>query len=167
MKNSTNGNAAGAVEITSPDECDAQVLHLRLAGVSVRRIGRQYGLTDKQVLAALDRTLPTLDAEARARYLRESLGQLDELSSWWYGQAKTSAPAAMLCLRINERKAALLGLDAPQHVRLDPVQIIANAGPQQGSTEALIAELDRIVAERKCSPAAPQIDYDPEPDSAA
>jgi hypothetical protein len=161
MMDSTNGKRASAVEITSPDECDAQVLHLRLAGVSVRRIGRQYGLTDKQVLAALDRTLPTLDAEARARYLRESLGQLDELSSWRYGQAKTSAPAAMLCLRINERKAALLGLDAPAHVRLDPVQIIANAGPQQGSTAALIAELDRIAEERNRS--APRLQIEPDP----
>jgi hypothetical protein len=167
MKNSTNGNAASAVEITSPDECDAQVLHLRLAGVSVRRIGRRYGLTDKQVLAALDRTLPTLDAEAPARYLRESLGQLDELSSWWYGQAKTSAPAAMLCLRINERKAALLGLDAPQHVRMDPIQIIANAGPQQGSTAALIAELDRIAEERQRSVPGLLVEGDPSDPSVA
>jgi hypothetical protein len=136
------------VDLIRPDEIDRKVLALRLAGVSIRKVARELKLTDKQVLESLDRGLPTLDGPARARYLREALAQLDELQSCWHTAARTSATAAAIVLKVAERRSALLGLDAPAHVRLDPVQIALGDRAQEGSTEALLKELERIAAER-------------------
>jgi hypothetical protein len=114
--------------------------------VSVPQIGKQYRLTDKAVVKVLEKLLPTLDVATRARYLRESLGTLDMLQAWWTGQARTSAVAAGLVLKIQERRSALLGLDMP--VRLDLQVLQAGDRPQEGSTEALLEQLHRIARER-------------------
>jgi hypothetical protein len=53
------------------DEIDRKVLTLRLNGIAIRRIGRELKLSDKQVLAALDRGLPTLGPDLRTRLFRE------------------------------------------------------------------------------------------------
>jgi hypothetical protein len=148
MTSGTNGNGNGVIEITSPAEHDAEILQLRLSGVALRRIEKQYNLTEGQVLASLDRTLPLIDAATRARYLREAIGQLDQLQSWWTAEARHSAAACALLIKINERRCALLGLDAAQHSRMDPTRVVEEAGPDQGSTAQLIKELDRICAER-------------------
>jgi transcriptional regulator len=47
------------VELTTRDQ---QVLGLRLAGVSTRKIARELKIGDKEVIAALDRKLPVVDA---------------------------------------------------------------------------------------------------------
>jgi hypothetical protein len=156
-------NGGNGVELISPDDLDRKVLALRLAGVSIRKVGRELKLTDKQVLASLDRGLPRLDGPARSRYLRESLAQLDELQSWWHTAARTSATAAAIVLKVNERRGALLGLDAPAHLRLDPVRIVAGAEPQESSTEALPRELDRIAAERPAGGLQSEADPPPAP----
>jgi DNA-binding CsgD family transcriptional regulator len=136
------------IEMTTASERDQQVLGLRLAGISTSRIARELGLGAKDVAEALERALPVVDASYRSRILREELARLDQLQSWWYGAAKTSAPAAAIVLKIAERRACMLALDAPQHVRLDPVQIVAGGEPQPNETAAMIAALDWIVAER-------------------
>ena len=98
------------------------------------------------VLASLDKSLPFLDESTRARYLRETLAELDQLKSWWHLRAKESAAAAAIVLKISERRAMLLGLDQPAHTR---VEIIGRqTADQPNSTALLIAELDRIANER-------------------
>jgi hypothetical protein len=140
---------SNVVELTTPSERDQQVVALRLAGVNLARIAREVGLGGtKEVIAALERALPTVDAAYRGRILREELARLDQLQSWWYAAAKTSASAAAIVLKIAERRAAMLALDAPQHVRLDPVQVIAGGEPKPSSSEALLRELNRIANER-------------------
>jgi hypothetical protein len=137
------------VELTVSSERDQKVLGLRLAGISTGKIGRELGLSNKEVIAALERALPVVDASYRARVLKEELARLDQLQAWWYSAAKTSGSAALLCLRIAERRAQMLGLDAPQHMRLDPIQLVASAAPRENSTAALLRELERVVAERE------------------
>jgi hypothetical protein len=154
----SNTDTENVVEFTTRDQ---QVLGLRLAGVSTRKIARELKISDKEVIAALYRALPVIDAAYRARILREELERLDQLQSWWHTQARTSATAAAIVLKIAERRAQMLGLDAPAHVRLDPVQIVAGAEPQPYETAALIAALDRIAGERQ--PCGPQIDAEAEP----
>jgi hypothetical protein len=139
---------SNVIDIQSPADRDSEMVQLRVAGVGIGRIAKQYGVTERVVLQALDRGLPQLGPEARAQYLRRSVGQLDQLSAWWFGAAKTNVAAAMLCLKINERMASLLGLDAAQTSRLDPTRIIEAAEPQGTSTDALLRELNRIAAER-------------------
>jgi hypothetical protein len=123
------------VEIRSPGERDAQFLQLRLAGVSIGTIAHRYKVRERVVLKALDKLLPTLDAATRARYLRESLGTLDMLQSWWTSEAKRSATACSLVLKIQEQRSTLLGLNAP--IRLDPIQVVAAAAPEESSTQLL------------------------------
>jgi DNA-binding NarL/FixJ family response regulator len=54
-------------------ERDQQILQLRLSGVSIPQIAKRYRLTDKAVVRAIDKLLPTLDVATRARYLKETL----------------------------------------------------------------------------------------------
>jgi|SRR4051794_30225341 hypothetical protein len=130
------------------EEVDRKVLGLRLAGVSIRRIGRELKLTDKQTLAALDRALPSLSPEMRIRLFREDLARLDELMIYWFGQAKTgSATGTALCIKLMERRAHLTGIDAPSHTRVE-VLVEATAQSAENSTAVLLRELNRIAAEQ-------------------
>ena len=65
----------------------------------------------------------------------------------FYPQAKQgNALACNVCLRLLERRSAMVGTDAP--VKVDVV-VEAAAAAVPRSTASLIAELDRIVAERR------------------
>jgi hypothetical protein len=134
------------IELTAPGQRDAKILALRLAGISVRKIAAEFRMNDAAVLESLDRSLPCLDAHTRARYLRESLAELDELKSWWHVRAKDSAAAAAIVLKIAERRACMLGLDAPAAQRVEI--ITSQSGDQTNSTQALIDQLQVIAAER-------------------
>jgi hypothetical protein len=103
----------------------------------------------EDVIEALERALPTVDASYRSRVFREEIARLDQLQSWWHNAARTSASAAAILLKIAERWAMMLGLDAAQHTRMDPVQVVAGDRADEGSTARLILELDRIANERK------------------
>jgi hypothetical protein len=140
-------DGTNVIELTSPGQRDAQILALRLAGVSIRKIAAEFKLGDKAVLEALDRTLPCLDATTRARYLRESLAELDQLKSWWSQRAKDSAAAASILLKINERISCTLGLDQPAATR---VEIITSQSADQtnNSMAQLEAALRAVAAER-------------------
>lgn len=152
------------VEILAPIERDQAILQLRLSGVSVARLARQYHLTERAVCRILDKLLPVITPETRARYLRESLGTLDQLQSWWTADARSSPAAAGLLLKIQEQRSTLLGLNAP--MRLDPIQIVAAATPERGSsTQDMLDALNRIVRERERKSAATEngavIEHDP------
>jgi hypothetical protein len=164
-----NGNVT---QLLTPAARDQQMLQLRLAGVSIGVIAQRFKVRPKKVLDALDALLPELNNETRARYMRESIAALDTLASWWWGQAKTSMGAAALCLKIQERRASLLGLDTPAHVKVDLVT--EGAGPQQTSTEELLAALNRIASEPPLKlkydpaidPALDRHELDPDPPAA-
>jgi hypothetical protein len=53
-----------------------------------------------------------------------------------------------MCLKIEEQRADLLGTRAPTSVRIDPVQLMEQAQPQQTTTDRIRAALDRIAAMR-------------------
>lgn len=147
------------VLVLHDDEVDRKVLNLRLAGVAIRRIGRELKLTEKQTLAALDRALPNLSPEMRVRLFREDLARVDELMIYWYTQAKGgSATATQLCIKLMERRAHLTGIDAPATAR---IEVVASATQAEGSTAMLLRELNRIAAERQASPLI--LEGEPEP----
>jgi hypothetical protein len=64
---------------TSDDDRDDFILQERLSGRSARSIGKQLRLTVGEVDASLDRTLPTIDNDARGRYVALDLNRLDGL----------------------------------------------------------------------------------------
>jgi hypothetical protein len=81
------------------------------------------------VNAALDRTLPKIDNDARRRYVALDLSRLDELLKVFFARAieNVDAQAGLLVVKILERRALLLGLDSPQ--KLDIVQVQAQEQP--------------------------------------
>ena len=116
---------------TSDDGRDDFILQERLSGRSARSIGKQLNLTVGEVNASLDRSLPQIDNEARRRYVALDLNRLDGLLETFYKRAieNVDAQAGLLCVKIMERKAAMLGLDSPQ--KLDIVQVQAQKEPSQ------------------------------------
>jgi hypothetical protein len=149
------------VEFLTLAERDQQMLQLRLAGVSITTIASRYKVKPKTVMTALDSLLPSLNNETRARYLKESIAACDLLTSWWWAQSRTSLGAAALILKIQERRAALLGLDTPAQVRVDLA--VAGAGPQQSSTAELLEALDRIAGEKPASGTLELVASEPDP----
>jgi len=114
---------------TSDDGRDDFILQERLAGRSARSISKELRCTVGEVDAALDRTLPQIDNAMRLRHISLDLQRLDALLKTFFARATEAvdAQAGLLCVKILERKAALLGLDSPQ--KLDVVQIQASEQP--------------------------------------
>src|SRR5262245_24674560 len=115
---------------TSDDSRDDCTLQERLAGRSARSISKELRCTVGEVNAALDRTLPKIDNDARRRYVALDLNRLDGLLETFYKRAieKADAQAGLLVVKILERRALLLGLDSPQ--KLDVVQVQLDEAPQ-------------------------------------
>ena len=111
------------------DARDDFILQERLAGRSARSLSKELRCSVGEVDAALDRVLPKLDNAARLRYIALDLQRLDALLKTFLARAieKVDAQAGLLCVKILERKAALLGLDTPQ--KLDIVAVQAQEGP--------------------------------------
>ena len=124
---------------TSDDVRDDFILQERLAGRSARSISKDLRCTVGEVDAALDRVLPKLDNAARLRYISLDLQRLDALLKTFFARAieKVDAQAGLLCVKILERKAALL----PQ--KLDIVQVQTEASQGQGH-ERLFEMIMRI-----------------------
>jgi len=116
-------------DFTSDDGRDDFILQERLSGKSARAVSKQLRCTVGEVNAALDRTLPILDNAARLRHISLDLSRLDELLKVFFALAieKEDAEAGLLCVKIMERKSALLGLDQP--VKLDVISVQAQQAP--------------------------------------
>jgi len=114
---------------TSDDGRDDFILQERLSGRSARSISKELRCTVGEVNAALDRTLPKIDNDARRRYVALDLSRLDELLKVFFARAieNVDAQAGLLVVKILERRALLLGLDSPQ--KLDIVQVQAQEQP--------------------------------------
>jgi hypothetical protein len=127
-------------------DLDAEILRQRLAGMSIRRLAREFKIPEYQVLQSLDRSLPPISAETRVRLYREDLARLDDMLTTFYPQAKNGmSGAATICLKLLERRSAMTGADAPQRV---DVTVVQAPDEDPNSTLRLLAELDRIAAER-------------------
>ena len=87
----------------------------------------------------------------RARVLSIELQRLDELHRIFHRHAvETQDPASgTLCVKISERKACLLGLNAP--IRLDATQL-TDPQQQKTSTEKIREAFDRIRGTRLPQP---------------
>jgi len=140
---------------TSDDARDDFILQERLAGRSARSLSKELRCSVGEVDAALDRVLPKLDNAARLRYISLDLQRLDALLKTFLARAieKVDAQAGLLCVKILERKAALLGLDSPQ--KLDIVTVQAEEGPQ--SHERIYEMIKRIGSDRRLGDSADEL----------
>jgi hypothetical protein len=146
------------VELVTPED-ENRILQLRLSGMSVRRLAREFKLRETEIIRILDAALPPLNQATKIRLFREDIARLDDLLIAFYPEArKGNVASAGICLKLLERRAAMVGMDSP--VRID-ISAEAVAAETPRSTAALIEELDRIVAERQRPAHDLRIDHDP------
>ena len=113
-------------------------------GETSMAIARRHGCTLKDVHEILDEhAAEVLTPHNRARVLSIELQRLDELHRIFHKHAvETQDPTSgALCVKISERKASLLGLNAP--IRLDATQLV-DQQLQKSSTEKIRVLIDRI-----------------------
>ena len=112
-----------------------EALNLRMAGASYRQIGARLGISEAQAHKDVARELDRLAAEAQEaaqQVLALELARLDMAQLAIAQQVRNGNLGAIdRWLRIGERRARLLGLDAPtrQEIKgtIGPVQITAPA----------------------------------------
>lgn len=127
-----------------------KALELRKAGQSYRAIGRALGISYQQALRDVTHVLDDLNAQATdtaERYRRLEVERLDALlDPLWPSAIGGHLRAQEMVLRIMERRAKLLGLDAPlQHevlVRQQAERLAAELGLDPAE---VLAEAERIV----------------------
>jgi hypothetical protein len=113
-------------------------------GETNKAIARRHGCTVKDVHGILDEhASEVLTPYNRARVLSIELQRLDELHWIFHKHAvETHDPASgTLCVKISERKACLLGLNAP--VRLDAMQL-TDQQLQKTSTQRIREVIDQL-----------------------
>lgn len=127
-------------------ERELQVLELRRAGGTWSDIARVVGYNDasaarKAYVRVTDRTLRESAEEAREL----ELDRLDRLMAPYWGPATRQGDrkAAEFVLKVIDRRAKLLGLDAPTKVQAEVVTYDSNS---------IRAELDRIIAGNAIAP---------------
>lgn len=105
---------------TSPSTIDAKVraaraLELRMEGMKFDDIANELGYNSKQAaFDAVSRELKAITREPAEEVLRLDLERLDRMWGIHYLNAQAGdAQALASCMRIMERRARLLGLDAP------------------------------------------------------
>src|SRR5262245_21156730 len=99
--------------MSASDDRDEYILEAALNGQSVRAISKQLRCTVGEVNQRLSAVLPTIDNEARMRHIALDLERLEQLLVVFLKRAveDKDQPSGMLCVKILERKSALLGLD--------------------------------------------------------
>lgn len=152
MADSSSAGDADNVVALRDDERDERILQLRLAGVSIRRLSREFKMPERHVLDVLDAMLPKLSPENRVRMFREDVARIDELLVQHYAAARSgSINSSQLVIRLLERRSSMVGYDVPLSARVAVEVIQHSAVEREGSTALLLAELDRIAAEQDSS----------------
>ena len=117
-KNANTGMAEAAAERR------LKALELRKAGASYRAIGAQLGVSHQQAYEDIQRELTAIAKQSteEATLLRTlDLERLDAMMLAIWQQVRQGNQGAIdRALRISERRAKLLGLDAPERRREDP-----------------------------------------------
>jgi hypothetical protein len=123
---------------------DDRIYRMRLLGSSTRAIADDLGISVAAVEEAVDRTMVKVDNDYRLRAVRLDLERLEAMQARFLRDALSGDLAAgHLCLKIAERRAAMLGTDAPRTV--DAVQLTQVTGPQLTSTERIRVVLDQLM----------------------
>lgn len=126
-------------------ERDEQILKMRVACISVREIAKHFNIPISAVNAAIDRAVGVIDNKLRARTVAVDLEMLNHLQRPFLQQAlKGCVQSAELILKILQRRASYLALDAP--MKLDIVQ--QQIGTAQSSIEEWQTMIDTLVGKK-------------------
>lgn len=133
---------------------DAEACRLRTLGLTYEQIASQLGFSDRSnARSAVERGLVAIVAEPAEELRTLELARLDELTQRAWGILDDEPPGVALqaidrILKIQERRAKLLGLDAPTRVEaqvqettqqdIELQELIAEARARQATAEAQI-----------------------------
>lgn len=98
----------------------AEILELRKAGMTFPAIAKAMGYKDHSgVVKAYQKAMHETLAQPANEIRELEVARLDQMWQTWYPKAVGGNAGALdRCLRIMERRARLLGLDAPTQMRL-------------------------------------------------
>ena len=100
-----------------------EALALRIAGATYRQIGERLKVNQSTAFRAVQAELADLDAvkAQHAERLRDLEVERCErlILGLWANATRGDDKSVHACLRVMERKARLLGIDAPTHDKLD------------------------------------------------
>lgn len=130
-------------------ELEAQALELRKAGATYQQIADRLGVALSSTQRAVARALERMVVEPATDVRILEVARLDQLLLGLWGAAVKGDTAAVdRALRIMERRASLLGLDAPKVMKVDTEQRIRYIAAQYGlDPELVVQEAQRILAE--------------------
>src|SRR5215831_3424671 len=138
------------------DNRDDAMLEERLSGRSVQIIARQHHCAIDEVEAVIDRRLGgEIDNVMRLKAIKLDVARLEGLMQPLYERATKDkdVPSGVLCVKILERRALLLGLDQPTQSRVDVYQVQARKEPSQH--DRIVAAINRLWEQAPHSKASP------------
>lgn len=108
-----------------------RVLECRMSGMSYRAIAKELGIARSTVQRYMNQYLIEIKArilETADQVVTLELTRLDELhNAYWASALRGDLNAAVMVLKVMERRSKYLGLDAPDAVRstivVDPVDL--------------------------------------------
>lgn len=118
-------------------ERERQICDLRIKGKTEAEVSEMLGVTVAEIHHALDRAATaSLTPQARIRDIFVDKGRLEEYERALVPAAITGdIQAIATAVRVQERKATLMGSNAP--LRTDPIALAIEAGPHLSSTDQL------------------------------
>jgi hypothetical protein len=106
------------------------VLVARCHGKTPRAIARELKCSVDEVNAVLDALGEEITPQFKVRTVAVDLERLSAMESVWFEKCLAGDyNASLLCLKIVERRASLLGLDQPLSRGFDVIELRAAASP--------------------------------------
>jgi len=131
-------------------EREARVVELRIAGRSWYEIGQTVGLSPTGAHQAYKRALDRIPSEQVAELRKIDNERIDALlGAAWEPALKGSARHIEVIVKLLERRARLMGLDAPMLQRIEVLT--------EDVVDAAIAEIERQIAELDNGPGRRQL----------
>src|SRR5262245_13021876 len=154
-------------QVATQYDRDRNVFRMRVVGIPRAEIAKRLECTIEQVDASIVRMTGSIPPELRTRTIMLELERLDAIQAAFWPQAlggkddagvehKPDIEAAGVVLRVAERRARLLGLDA----QVRGTGALDDLMPKETSSERLRRVLDQIVG--KPAPATIDAEVVPE-----
>jgi hypothetical protein len=133
-----------SIPFSDDPERDKQIFDLVVEGRTEAEVCRMLGVTVADVHRALDWAGQVmLSAQNRVRIIAVDAARCERMiQDFLPASHSRDDKAANVILKAQERKATLLGLNAP--LRVDPIALAQEAGPHETSTENLRRIFDEV-----------------------
>jgi hypothetical protein len=130
-------------------ERERQICDLRVKGKSEAEVCQMLGCTIRDIHAALDKAAQaSMTPAARVRDIFVDAARMERAQLVFLPLMEgADDKAAMIVIRAQERKATLLGSNAP--LRIDPIALAADVGQPLTSTQQLKKAWDDFMAQDK------------------